>query len=99
MSWPIVWLAAAATDRRHIVRYISRRASDPGVAITFMDGLMQKIGTLSRDTVLFRPGRIHGTREYAVHPNYIVVYRVNERLQRVEIVRLWTVWKQPGAPF
>ena len=63
-----------------------------------MDGLMQKIGSLSSDTVLFRPGRIRGTREYVAHPNYTVVYRVNENLKRVEILRLWTVWNQPGTP-
>ena len=58
---------------------------------------MQKIGILSSDTVLFRPGRVDGTREYVVHPNYIVVYRVNDHLQRVEILRLWTAWNQPGT--
>jgi toxin ParE1/3/4 len=33
---------------------------------------------------LFRPGRVEGTREIVVHPNYIVVYRVLE--SRVDIV-------------
>jgi len=60
-----------------------------------MDGLLQKITMLSSGTVQFRPGRIADTREYVVHPNYIVVYRVNDHLHRVEIISLWAVWNQP----
>jgi toxin ParE1/3/4 len=33
---------------------------------------------------MYRPGRIPGTREAVVHPNYIVVYRVTA--EAVEIV-------------
>lgn len=58
---------------------------------------MNKIELLSQDVVRYRPGRVDGTRECVVHPNYIVVYRVNERLCRIEIIRLWTVWNQPHS--
>lgn len=97
MSLPIVWLAAAAADRRRIVRHISEQSQSASVAVAFMDRLMQKIESLSHDTVQYRPGRIAGTREYVVHPNYIAVYRVNERLRRIELIRLWTVWNQPRS--
>ena len=56
---------------------------------------MGKIDHLSMDTVQYRPGRIDSTREYVVHSNYIVVYRVNEPRERVEILRLLSVWSQP----
>jgi plasmid stabilization system protein ParE len=34
--------------------------------------------------LMHRPGRVEGTREAIVHPNYILVYRVGEKA--VEIV-------------
>ncbi|MEI9850059.1 MAG: type II toxin-antitoxin system RelE/ParE family toxin [Sphingomonas sp.] len=34
----------------------------------------------------FRPGRIAGTREAVVHPNYIVIYRASAEI--VEIVNV-----------
>ena len=39
---------------------------------------------LSQHPYLYRLGRVVGTRELVVHPNYIVVYRV--MIDRVEIV-------------
>lgn len=35
---------------------------------------------------LFRPGRVPGTREYVVHPNYIVVYQVGDEM--IDILRV-----------
>ena len=35
---------------------------------------------------LFRPGRVSGTRERVVHPNYIVVYQVGD--DAIDILRV-----------
>ncbi len=35
---------------------------------------------------LFRPGRVAGTREHVVHPNYIVVFQV--RTDVIDILRV-----------
>jgi toxin ParE1/3/4 len=94
--YAIRWLGAAAADRRRITRYIAQQSREVRVAISFMDTLMSKIELLGHGTVQFKPGCLAGTREYVVHPNYIVVYRVNEVVMQVDIIRLWNVWTQPG---
>ena len=91
----IIWLSAAAIDRRRIVRYIVEKSREPRVAVAFLDALMGKIDLLAHDTVQFKQGRLAGTREYVVHPNYIVVYRVKDATRQVQIIRLWSVWNQP----
>lgn len=35
---------------------------------------------------LYRPGRVAGTREAVVHPNYIVIYRVTD--EAVEVLNV-----------
>lgn len=35
---------------------------------------------------IFRAGRVSGTREIVIHPNYVVVYKVAD--EHVEIVRV-----------
>lgn len=35
---------------------------------------------------LYRSGRVPGTREIVVHPNYLVVYQVTERIEILAVV-------------
>ena len=53
-----------------------------------------RAGRLSEPPTLFRKGRVRGTREMVVHPNYLVVYRVQERGRRVEILRVLHTTRQ-----
>ncbi|MDV3455407.1 type II toxin-antitoxin system RelE/ParE family toxin [Sphingomonas sp. HF-S4] len=34
----------------------------------------------------YRPGRVAGTREAVVHPNYILIYRVSEIIEIVAVI-------------
>lgn len=94
-EYKIVWLSSAADDRRRIVRYITQKSREPRVAVGFMDILLHKIELLAHGTAQFKEGRIAGTHEYVVHPNYIVVYRTKEKAKEIQILRLWSVWSQP----
>lgn len=47
---------------------------------------MQSAENLPRMPFLFRPGRIAGTREHVVHPNYILVYQVGT--DTVDVLRI-----------
>jgi addiction module RelE/StbE family toxin len=70
----LVWTDEARDDLRLILDYISDR--NPTAA----EKLEEKIGRTLEGLILhpymYRPGRVPGTREAVVHPNYIVVYQV-----------------------
>jgi addiction module RelE/StbE family toxin len=48
--------------------------------------IVQSAESLPRMPYLFRPGRVAGTREHVVHPNYIVVYQVGDEV--IDILRI-----------
>ena len=48
--------------------------------------VVQSAESLPLMPYLFRPGRVSGTREHVVHPNYIVVSRVGDEV--IDILRV-----------
>ncbi|WP_350297165.1 type II toxin-antitoxin system RelE/ParE family toxin [Limnohabitans sp. Rim8] len=48
--------------------------------------MVQSVESLPLMPYLFRPGRVAGTREQVVHPNYIVVYQVGNDV--IDILRV-----------
>ena len=55
-----------------IVDYISD--DNPDAALALMDEIQGKVEQLPAHPKRCRPGRVNGTRELVVRPNYIVVY-------------------------
>jgi addiction module RelE/StbE family toxin len=66
------WKATAAEDLIAIVDYISD--DNPSAALSLMDEIHAKVTQLTVYPKRCRPGRVPGTRELIVRPNYIVVY-------------------------
>ena len=80
----LIWLEPALEQLETILDYIAARNEDAAwrlqLAIeTCAEGLADR-------PFMYRPGRVEGTREAVVHPNYILVYRVTA--EAVEIVSL-----------
>ena len=48
--------------------------------------IVKSVESLPLMPYLFRPGRVAGTREQVVHPNYIVVYQVGNDV--IDILRV-----------
>ena len=71
------WREAARADLLAIVDYISD--DNPDAAQRLKDEIEDKASKLPDRPKLYRPGRIAGTREMVVRPNYIVVYAENDR--------------------
>jgi len=81
------WSPDAAADLEHIVEYI--REDNPGAAQGVAQTIYESAGGLAVFPNRGRQGRVHGTRELAVPPlPFIIVYRVVERVEAIEIVNV-----------
>ena len=78
------WKAAAISDLLAIVDYISDE--NPDAAQALKDEIESKTSRLPEHPRLYRVGRVDGTREMVVRPNYIVIYAEND--QAVTILRI-----------
>jgi toxin ParE1/3/4 len=78
------WKPAAIADRKRIIAYIAQ--DKPRAAIELGDLLMEKAGQLDLYPLLGHAGRVKGTRELTVHPNYILIYRLID--DTVEVLRV-----------
>jgi toxin ParE1/3/4 len=80
----LVWRARALSDLETILSYIADRnvaAADELLAV--IEACTER---LPEHPFLYRTGRVDGTREAVVHPNYIVIYRVGS--DEVEIINV-----------
>jgi addiction module RelE/StbE family toxin len=80
----IKWTKTALANLISIVEYIEKDNVDR--AKSFAQEIREKTNNLIHFPSIGRPGRVLGTRELVVHPNYIIPYRV--RNNTVEIIRV-----------
>lgn len=71
---PVNWSDEAQLDLAEIQFYIEQ--FNPSAARKLREQIERGAEFLAVMPYAFRLGRIEGTREYVVHPNYIIVYRV-----------------------
>ena len=80
----LVWRDGARESARAIFTYISER--NLPAAERLLAAIEGCAEGLTRHPLMHRPGRVEGTREAVVHPNYILIYRVTA--DAVEIVNV-----------
>ena len=78
------WSEEATTDLVEIIDYIEQRNAT--AAQSLLSAIVQSAESLPLMPYLFRLGRVPGTREHVVHPNYIVIYQVGADV--IEILRV-----------
>lgn len=71
---PVEWRPQALDALEAIAAYLSER--NPYAAEALYQAIVATTEALPQHPYLYRPGRIAGTREAVVHPNYLVIYRV-----------------------
>jgi addiction module RelE/StbE family toxin len=80
----LFWTPEAIADRAGIYDYIE--ADKPAAALALDELFSEKGWLLINHPGLGRQGRVTGTRELVVHPNYLLVYDVVD--ERVRILRV-----------
>lgn len=80
----VEWRSTARADLLAIIDYISD--DNPDAAQTLKDEIESKVAMLRTHPMAFREGRVEGTRELVVRPNYVVVYLVDS--QTISILRV-----------
>ena len=78
------WRLLSLVDRDAIMEYIAR--DNPSAAIDLDLEFELKTENARQRPKLYNPGRMKGTREIVMRPNYVMVYRVTGDL--VEVLRV-----------
>lgn len=76
----------ALADREAIMGYIAQ--DNPVAAIELDDEFEAKAEQARQRPTLYRAGRVPGTREIVVRPSYVMVYRWDEELNVVILLRV-----------
>ena len=80
----IVWSQDAKHDLWQVLDFISDK--NPVAAFNLFTDIEIAITHLAQNPYLYKLGRVTGSREIIVHPNYIVVYRVLENIEILSVV-------------
>ena len=80
----LIWRASALDDLNQIITYIAER--DVSAAERLQQAIEDCAERIAAHPFMYRSGRVAGTREAVVHPNYILIYRVTA--DAVEVVSL-----------
>ncbi len=83
----VKWHKQAIADRRAATLYL--RSQNPEAARNLLYRLIESSRSLAHFPESGRPGIVAKTRELVPVPTYIMVYEVDEKDQRVTILRLW----------
>ncbi|MEA3009862.1 MAG: hypothetical protein QOJ91_1554 [Sphingomonadales bacterium] len=80
----LVWRAEALADLKSIVEYIGDRNA---LAASRLHAAIEACAARLRERpLLYRPGRVEGTREAVVHPNYILIYEIGAEAVEITAV-------------
>lgn len=70
----LIWSESAVQGLEDIVEYIAERNEPAAARIKAMAETCAE--RLPQFPFMYRAGRVAGTREAVIHPNYILIYRV-----------------------
>lgn len=84
MSLLLSWKPKALSDRRKIMKFIAK--DNPVAAVLLDQQIEEKAEKAAQSPMIYRSGRVTGTREAVVTKHYLLVYRVTTT--HVEVLRV-----------
>lgn len=82
----IIWRPMAEADRENIFDYIAQ--DNPLAALALDEEFKAKAESAARNPKLYRVGRVVGTREIVVRPNYVMVYHTEDDNSTLVVLRV-----------
>lgn len=82
----IVWRPMAEADRENIFDYIAQ--DNPRAALELDEDFKVKVEIAARNPKLYKAGRVQGTREIVVRPNYVMICRIEDESSAVTVLRV-----------
>lgn len=76
----------AEADRENIFDYIA--ADNPRAAIDLDETFRACVERAALQPELYRAGRVRGTREIVVRPNYVMVYQIEDKSGTLIVLRV-----------
>lgn len=92
----IEWRPEARAELWQILNYIGDR--NVAAAIDLSQAIEAATSALPEHPYLYRFGRVPGTREIVVHPNYLVVYQVTDRIEIVSVLHARQQYPEHQSP-
>lgn len=82
----IVWRPMAEADRENIFDYIA--LDNPQAALDLDEAFKTKVEIAARNPKLYKVGRMRGTREIVVRPNYLMVFHIDDENDTLVVLRV-----------
>lgn len=82
----IVWRPMADADRENIFNYIA--LDNPQAALELDEAFKAKANIAALNPKLYRAGRVRGTREIVVHPNYVMICHIDDESDTLVVLRV-----------
>lgn len=80
----IVWRPMAEADRENIFDYIAQ--DNPRAALELDEDFKARVEIAARNPKLYKAGRVRGTREIVVRPNYVIVFGMEDESSMVIVL-------------
>ncbi|KQM49738.1 addiction module antitoxin [Pseudomonas sp. Leaf15] len=80
----VEWRPEARAELRAILNYIVEH--NVAAASLLNEAIEAATTALLQHPYLYRLGRVSGTREIVVHPNYLVIYRITDWIEILTVL-------------